>query len=60
MAFDACTVAIELAKTLRQPLEQLRRHDRELADQVLTPFVRKNTDELLQDEAITYGIAEGS
>src|SRR5437764_525981 len=33
MSFDALTVAIELAAALRAPLEQLRRHDRDLADQ---------------------------
>ena len=33
MAFDTLTVAIELARSLREPLEHLSRRDRALADQ---------------------------
>ncbi|MBI5478906.1 MAG: four helix bundle protein [Deltaproteobacteria bacterium] len=33
MAFDALEIAIQLAAALREPLAELRRHDRDLADQ---------------------------
>jgi four helix bundle protein len=66
MAFDAFTVAIEMVTSLRDPLERIRRHDRDLADQIrrAASSVALNVSEGARrdgrDRAHLYRVAAGS
>ena len=66
MAFDALEVSIQLATALRAPLEALRRHDRDLAEQArrATTSVALNLAEGARragrDRLHCYRIAAGS
>ena len=66
MAFDTLTVALELARELRGPLEQLQRCDRNLADQIrrAASSIALNVSEARRregkDRAHLFRVAAGS
>jgi four helix bundle protein len=66
MAFDALEVAIELAKVMRRLLEKIRRHDKDLADQMkrattsIALCAGEGQRRLGRDREHLYSIAAGS
>jgi four helix bundle protein len=66
LAFDAFEVGIEMVKALREPIEQMRRRDRDLADQALRAAqsvvlnVAEGQRRIGRDRVRFFAIAAGS